>query len=218
MSDIVERLAPCPFCGGAAEWHDITEADETANIGGSCIVCTRCQACGPVQFGEKDTIIEQWNRRSDATITALREEVERLKRKAYEAEGRLALLVDRATYADSYGVPGSDFTCCLFCRGGGAPNVPFEHEDTCPIKTLEGCAQSWFDADRERDGWLDEETAARKSAETELTALRQRVVEVVGPFARAHADLMRGGSAPVSVSAYAAARALVNDMETTDGK
>lgn len=71
----VEMLAPCPFCGGAAEWHDITEADETANIGGSCIVCTRCQACGPVQFGEKDTIIEQWNRRSDATLTALRQRV-----------------------------------------------------------------------------------------------------------------------------------------------
>lgn len=57
-------LLPCPFCGGTAEWYDITEADEVGNAGGSCIICTKCQACGPVQFGEKDTIVDQWNRRS----------------------------------------------------------------------------------------------------------------------------------------------------------
>lgn len=65
MTDEMEvKLLPCPFCGGAAEWHDITEDDEVANVGGSCIICTVCQACGPVQFGEKDTIVEQWNRRA----------------------------------------------------------------------------------------------------------------------------------------------------------
>lgn len=81
MSDLVERLEPCPFCGGKAEWHDITEADEIANIGGSCIVCTQCQACGPVQFGEKDTIVEHWNRRAESPeLARLRSEVERLTR------------------------------------------------------------------------------------------------------------------------------------------
>lgn len=68
MSDAIEAvLLPCPFCGGAAEWYDITEDDEVGNAGGSCITCTKCQACGPVQFGEKDTIVEQWNRRPAIT-------------------------------------------------------------------------------------------------------------------------------------------------------
>ena len=88
MSDLVERLEPCPFCGGKAEWHDITEADEIANIGGSCIVCTQCQACGPVQFGEKDTIVEHWNRRAESPeLARLRSEVERLTRELDEAHG-----------------------------------------------------------------------------------------------------------------------------------
>ena len=158
-----------------------------------------------------------------------------MARKAYEAEGRLAVLVDSSTYADSYGVPGSDFMCCYFCDAGGAPNVPFEYRDSCPIKTLEGYAQSWFDADRERDGWLDEETAARKSAEAALTALRQRVVEVVGPFAelvpaafppvwggdeqivlRTH---LKGDAASLRIDDFRAARALINEIkETTDGR
>ena len=153
----------------------------------------------------------------DATITALREEVERMARKAYEAEGRLAFLVDRSTYADSYGVPGSDFMCCYFCDAGGAPNVPFEHRDSCPIKTLEGYAQSWFDADRERDGWLDEETAARKSAEAALTALRQRVVEVVGPFANMLPDnIVAKDALQEQLQQWCrAARALLTELKET---
>lgn len=68
-------LLPCPFCGGTAEWYDITEADEVGNAGGSCIICTKCQACGPVQFGEKDTIVDQWNRRSSPSAVEAAEAV-----------------------------------------------------------------------------------------------------------------------------------------------
>ena len=68
-------LLPCPFCGGTAEWYDITEADEVGNAGGSCIICTKCQACGPVQFGEKDTIVDQWNRRSSPSAVEAAEVV-----------------------------------------------------------------------------------------------------------------------------------------------
>lgn len=58
-------LKPCPFCGGRAERFTITDDDEVANIGGDVITCQQCNASSQVQFGEKATLAEAWNRRAD---------------------------------------------------------------------------------------------------------------------------------------------------------
>lgn len=93
----------------------------------------------------------------DATITALREEVERLTARCSEL----------SRWADGYGKLDADYA----------------------------------------------------AADHELTALRQRVVEVVGPFARVvpygiaadHEEV----TLPIKARDFRAARALVNEMETT---
>jgi len=54
-------LLPCPFCGGEAERIDIEDGD---NAGGSCIHCTRCDACSNVEFEFKEHFISNWNRRA----------------------------------------------------------------------------------------------------------------------------------------------------------
>lgn len=63
--------------------------------------------------------------------------------------------------------------------------------------------------------------------DAELTALRQRVVEVVGPFAdeARHYDPPEGDdqerawyNSHMTIGQLRAARALVNEMETTDGR
>lgn len=55
-----EKLKPCPFCGGRA--IRFTLQDEI-NFGGDVIGCEDCDACSRVVFGEKDGLIEAWNRR-----------------------------------------------------------------------------------------------------------------------------------------------------------
>ena len=57
MSD----LLPCPFCGGKAERIDIEDGD---NAGGSCVICTACNASGNVEFGFKENFMSNWNRRA----------------------------------------------------------------------------------------------------------------------------------------------------------
>ena len=135
MSDIVERLAPCPFCGGRAEIYGGLFPPLGPRYGVTCRgECKTFLDCRCVHQAEA---IAAWNRRSDATITALREEVE----EANKAAWAMSADVTKAT--------------------------------------------------------------------AELTALRQRVVEVVGPFA---------GMDVATVADYRAARALINEIkETTDG-
>ena len=78
MTDETESLEPCPFCGGAAKFGQVEDDEDDINSGGQFIACTNpgCEASTNLRFacGEdpKPLLAEQWNRRSDATITALR--------------------------------------------------------------------------------------------------------------------------------------------------
>jgi len=56
-------LLPCPFCGGSADRIDIEDGD---NAGGSCVICTQCNASGNVEFGFKENFISNWNRRAES--------------------------------------------------------------------------------------------------------------------------------------------------------
>lgn len=63
------ELMPCPFCGGKAEVHHITEEDEPNNAGGVCVCCKQCAASSRVHFSVKEDgephAISAWNRRSN---------------------------------------------------------------------------------------------------------------------------------------------------------
>lgn len=62
---MTDALAPCPFCGGEAEWLDL-DSDEAggSNAGGSVISCKACQASSHVEFGRKENLVAAWNRRA----------------------------------------------------------------------------------------------------------------------------------------------------------
>lgn len=52
----------------------------------------------------------------------------------------LLALLDRCTYGDSYGVDGSDFTCCRICQhesGAGWLMKPNWHATDCPVPRLQ---------------------------------------------------------------------------------
>lgn len=52
----------------------------------------------------------------------------------------LKLLLEHATYDDSYGVHGSDFTVCRICNhesGAGMLAKPDFHAANCPVPRLE---------------------------------------------------------------------------------
>jgi hypothetical protein len=70
------------------------------------------------------------------------------------AKAALAYLIDHITYQDSYGVDGSDFTCCHLCHGGGAPGIAFKHDDTCPVLRCEAIGEEWWAENRELDKQL----------------------------------------------------------------
>lgn len=61
---INEKLKPCPFCGGDAVLHSVTDEHELDN-GGSFIECLFCKASSAMVFGEKTTLVERWNKRAD---------------------------------------------------------------------------------------------------------------------------------------------------------
>lgn len=107
--------------------------------------------------------------REDMMLAALVAE----KRAREEAEAAVAFIADEGTYADSYGVPGSDFGVCRFCEAGGAPGIPFEHNKTCPILRCGEVSAEWV-ADRE------EERAALEAAETHSAALARALAEAKG--------------------------------------
>ena len=57
----MNKLNPCPFCGGEAE---IINIDEGENAGGSCVCCKRCLASSNVEFEFKENFVSNWNRRT----------------------------------------------------------------------------------------------------------------------------------------------------------
>lgn len=92
------------------------------------------------------------------------------------ARATLAHLLDQATYGDSYGVHGSDFTVCRFCEGGGAPNVAMEHKPDCPVAMNADVVAEWFaemeDNRTETLAALHQRDAARKALEEIDAALQ----------------------------------------------
>lgn len=105
--------------------------------------------------------------------------LEAVERERDEAQGKLALIVDRIVYSDSYGVPGSDFMCCHLCSGGGAPGIPFEHDAACPVRNVEQAYEQWWDAQRESEDAL-------RDAESDLAAMtaeRNAALQAVDAFA-----------------------------------
>ena len=60
--DACDGLKPCPFCGGAAEMHEIHDPD------GRYIECVKCRASTNIRFScmedARPLLMEQWNRRT----------------------------------------------------------------------------------------------------------------------------------------------------------
>jgi Lar family restriction alleviation protein len=90
MMSELERLLPCPFCGGKAERITIGD-DEPDNAGGDVICCTQCQASSHVEFGRKENLVSRWNTRAQsARIAALEDALgERMERLPPEFEAAI---------------------------------------------------------------------------------------------------------------------------------
>jgi len=58
---MTSKLLPCPFCGGEAKRFTLQDEE---NFGGDVIACKSCDACSRVVFGEKEGLVEAWNRRA----------------------------------------------------------------------------------------------------------------------------------------------------------
>ena len=97
-------------------------------------------------------------------------EVERLVKERDEARAGMAYILDHATYGDSYGVHGSDFECCHFCQGGGAPGVALEHTPDCPVSKYPNAVTEWFAEMAENN--KDRETAEAQR-DAALEALKE---------------------------------------------
>lgn len=70
MDSLIEdsdRLKPCPFCGGDAEFVSIADEADPC-FGGVVAACLRCGAASKVIFPLKDDVklllLEQWNQRT----------------------------------------------------------------------------------------------------------------------------------------------------------
>ena len=57
----MDKLKPCPFCGGEAETVTIGIFFDVDYSYG--IKCTRCHACSSMRCGSEKKAIEAWNRR-----------------------------------------------------------------------------------------------------------------------------------------------------------
>jgi hypothetical protein len=118
-------------------------------------------------------------RERTSLIETKRQQIERLKKERDEAIGKLALIIDRVVYSDSYGVPGSDFSCCHLCNAGGAPGIPFEHETHCPVLGLGATYEQWFDDISATEDALRETEDRASAAEARL----KQAEDVIRPFA-----------------------------------
>jgi Lar family restriction alleviation protein len=163
----LEALKPCPFCGGG----DVVPSQVTS-CGGWGVLCRGCHAYQDTRAEDITEALAAWNRRApDPRIEALEAERD-------EARAGLAYVLDRAVYGDSYGVYGSDFQCCHFCQGGGAPGVAMEHDADCPVSRYPRAVADWFEE-------MEAERQDREAAE----AQRDRMREALEPFAAAAGDI-----------------------------
>lgn len=65
------KIKPCPFCGGVAQRVDIPADEHDPNAGGSYIACKFCLASSSIAFGDKSSLVDNWNNRAgDARIRA----------------------------------------------------------------------------------------------------------------------------------------------------
>ena len=69
LIDDSDRLKPCPFCGGDADFGAIDSNDGDSNAGGHFVQCCN-SACGassalifPLMDGVRDLLLERWNKR-----------------------------------------------------------------------------------------------------------------------------------------------------------
>ena len=85
MSD--EKLKPCPFCGGEAEFFGMPP-HETSGI--FSVSHVRCSACGTVRGAPSEKeVIEAWNTRADVSIGMSREEAIEKASKTYSIARKL---------------------------------------------------------------------------------------------------------------------------------
>lgn len=100
MSDLVERLEPCPFCAGIADDTHAGVAPELHEDSHTNIYvwCPNCGAKGLVVVGAhggtRQEAIAAWHRRAESPdLTRLRSEVERLREQARrnDLQARLAI-------------------------------------------------------------------------------------------------------------------------------
>ena len=138
-----------------------------------------CEALTSYQQADEDGVMVLVSRQAcDEAATRLRalaSEKEGLRRERDEARAAAAFIADEGTYQDSYGVPGSGFSCCRFCEAGGAPGVPFVHNPRCPILRCEEVAEDWWS---ERKADADENKGLRiraESSEALVAELREKV-------------------------------------------
>ena len=61
----VDEIKPCPFCGGVAQRVDIPADEHDPNAGGSYIACKFCLASSSIAFGDKSSLVDNWNTRAD---------------------------------------------------------------------------------------------------------------------------------------------------------
>jgi len=87
MSDLVERLEPCPFCGGEAELDNAAEPQFARR---PTVTCKNedCFGYMPSAYFARDVeAVAAWNRRAESPeLARLRSEVERLTRERDEAQ------------------------------------------------------------------------------------------------------------------------------------
>lgn len=81
----MSELLPCPFCGGSALRIDIDDQEEL-HCGGSFICCSICDASSAVYFGDKEPLVESWNRRAPIAPAAARDVLAERKRQIEEED------------------------------------------------------------------------------------------------------------------------------------
>lgn len=113
---------------------------------------------------------ERDERLSDGALYGkLASEIERL-------QCMVLTLTEAAVIADSYGVQGSDFHTCLVCGAGGAPGIPFRHDDQCAVGRAEETANGWAREQREE---MEDYEAEEKKLRTENSRLRAVIEDAI---------------------------------------
>jgi hypothetical protein len=120
---------------------------------------------------------------ASAGLLSMLEALEAAERERDEARAALAYVLDHAVYSDSYGVHGSDFTCCHFCQGGGAPGVALEHDADCPVGRYPRAVADWFEE-------MEAERADREAAESKVSDLERELSKFMDLYDAARGDVV----------------------------